>query len=1186
MITSADPQRPGPARSRHRAGSPFLRGVIAAILWGGGALAQAAEGAGAPAPLDDAEAAAAGVRYADAIDLLTNGGFEAGDSVNGAPPPWRPAMTSPEVNNAPQGTVETVVDAGVAGSRAIRLTKLASALWWPQLWNGPYALEAGATYEFSAMARGTLPTLNLRATAVAGSYQAKMSRSYAVSAGWSRLRFAFAVPPRTTDVSVGFAAPAGISGEVFIDQAWLRRVTAAPDVFTPPSPLSSEPDPDPVQGLDAFMARQGHKPYDLFTQGDELKTLRLIFRDRQFGTWVWMLDTSPTVEHSSTASIWSPWNVNGSTLFVEGPRPLGEAMHRGWFFNADFSRMRPAKGGRPAVWAPDDPDTYYGPISPEGSVSRSNWRTGETAVIAAWDRLSWPGSGQRVYGLTRDGRHLFVDLPNRGIFVPFTQDKEHPVPPLPLYDGRPIGPGGRSIGFNHVPVVTNHEQFGDLIALRTGLLVDRQTGEKTQIAAPLCGNTNYLRAFHEGRVKYPQGEEWNAYGLPGFAKGVRLPTGLSMDELYALWRHLPHVTHGHESPSPDWEYIAADGGATRITRVRDGETYPIRLSPNGGNYHLHWNRHPRFLVGWVRGWDFGSYLRPQHANVEFQIFTDGTAQPIVDTKHRVNGYYSGGDFAILSPDATKIHYGSSMTGRFRNYVAVMARPRPPAALTWTADERAVLLQWQPSPFSREARGYLVYRSTVSGDGYELLTATPVAGSEYRDAAVAPGLAYFYVVSSLEHSGLESGYSAEAGPTGVGLSADPGRPLVVYAEAEHAVRDLGTDDRPGLAYGVDRRAASDWAFLYRHPEAREGAADLAIAVPASARYTLWARVRNTGPEAGRWAIDAGGRTLEVEAADSAWTWVRAGGEAVSLERGPAVVRLRTAGAGAHMDLLCLATDNAFTPQGHRPEKHVPPPPVTGLTAENLKPRVNRLAWQASADPTLSHYNVYAAADAEVAPTQEHLLGSPTDTTFIDWGLRPGLRYHYAVTAVDRRGNESAPVLAVVATPPAPPPSLIRLTFAEGTRQGPFETSQGAASYGSAYLVPQEPKTNAVSWPIEVPRDGDYYPWLRYLHRGAGGRGGEVQQALRVLVDGQAVLSDLGGGATDLQVPDSFLAPGNPLAERLWTWACPGVADLQRVRLTAGKHALTLDRLTPGVRYDALVLTDEPSWVPPDGRLRQR
>jgi len=60
----------------------------------------------------------------------------------------------------------------------------------------------------------------------------------------------------------------------------------------------------------------------------------------------------------------------------------------------------------------------------------------------------------------------------------------------------------------------------------------------------------------------------------------------------------------------------------------------------------------------------------------------------------------------------------------------------------------------------------------------------------------------------------------------------------------------------------------------------------------------------------------------------------------------------------------------------------------------------------------------------------------------------------------------------------------------------------------------------------------------------------------------------------------------LADRLWTWAWPGAADLAAVELPAGRHTLTLSNLAPNVRYDALIITDEPAWQPPDGRLRQR
>ena len=42
-------------------------------------------------------------------------------------------------------------------------------------------------------------------------------------------------------------------------------------------PPEYAPEPDPIQGLEAFMERAGHKPWDLFRRNGDLMTSRLIF---------------------------------------------------------------------------------------------------------------------------------------------------------------------------------------------------------------------------------------------------------------------------------------------------------------------------------------------------------------------------------------------------------------------------------------------------------------------------------------------------------------------------------------------------------------------------------------------------------------------------------------------------------------------------------------------------------------------------------------------------------------------------------------------------------------------------------------------------------------------------------------------------------------------------------------------
>ncbi|MFO8082542.1 MAG: fibronectin type III domain-containing protein, partial [Armatimonadota bacterium] len=1116
-----------------------------------------------------------GALYFETMDILFNGDFEEGEVDEHLPPGWSAGMTSDEVDNAPQGTVETIEGAGVDGGRAVRKTKLISALWWPQIWSQGYELEPGAHYEFSLMVRGTLPTVNLRASAYSdGRRVMRLSQSFDVPEEWERLRYYFGVPHEAPEIRVGLSAPNMISGEVYYDKAMLRKVLRGADGTGLPPVATYEADPDQYQGLDAVMERQGHKPWDLYARGDELLTRRTIFQDREFGTYVWMMDDSHTVEHGGTASVWPAWNADGSLLYLSGTRVGPEGREGGWFINEDYSRLiRYPEARRPSLDR-ENPDVGF--IHRSGELTEANLRTGESRVVAEWE----PYPRERVYGLTRDNRYIFLDTPNGGLWVTYEPDPNDPIPQWGLHDGRPEAPDedGNMKDPHEADTILNLSrhtvaetaEWGHIFRVRVGLLIDRETGEIEKVIAPINGHEAYLRAFISDRVNLPSGGIWDDY---------RLHTSDDIDELFEIYRYYPIMTHGHESESPDGEYTAKDGGPT-IFPTRGGDPMQMRLSPNGGNYHLHWMKHPRFFIGWVRGWSFGSYMRPMHANHEFQVFSDLTSQPIVDTKHLFNGYYSGGDFSMQSPDQTKIHYGSSMTGRFKNYVAVMARPRAPQDVTWQADGGAVALTWEPPAYSRETRGYLVYRSEQSGDGYELLTPEPVEATTWRDETVEAGEAYYYVLTSIEHSGLESGYSAEVARAGVDVPAEIDEPLVVYAEPEAAIKDLYTTDRPGLAMGVDRWEASDWYFIYRHPDADEGAASIAVDVPAAGDYHLWARVRSSEVERTTWTISAAGEAREVAIGESDWTWLRAGDDAISLPAGQVEFTFATPDPAAQLDLICLATDAGFEPQGPRPEKTTPPSAVGNLTVGNVRERVNHLTWEAPDDPTVSYYQVYASEEPIEEVAQELLVGSPTEPEMYDWGLKAGTTYHYAVTAVDRRGNESAIATAQVATPPGEPMVMIELTFDEAEREGAFEQSEAGGTHGEYYVVPEAPERNAAEWEIEVPRDDEYYLWLRYLHRGSGGRGSEARQNVRALIDGEQVTS-LGGGLTDLHVPDALIAEDHPLADRVWTWAWPGSEDLTRVTLPAGTHTLRLEDLAPEVRYDALVITSEPTWRPEDG-----
>jgi len=72
---------------------------------------------------------------------------------------------------------------------------------------------------------------------------------------------------------------------------------------------------------------------------------------------------------------------------------------------------------------------------------------------------------------------------------------------------------------------------------------------------------------------------------------------------------------------------------------------------------------------------------------------------------------------------------------------------------------SVALNWSASS-STGVTGYNVYRSTVSGSGYELITPSPLSTLAYTDATVLDGVTYYYVATAVDSNGDESAYSNE------------------------------------------------------------------------------------------------------------------------------------------------------------------------------------------------------------------------------------------------------------------------------------------------------------------------------------------------------------------------------------------------------------------------------------------
>lgn len=97
-----------------------------------------------------------------------------------------------------------------------------------------------------------------------------------------------------------------------------------------------------------------------------------------------------------------------------------------------------------------------------------------------------------------------------------------------------------------------------------------------------------------------------------------------------------------------------------------------------------------------------------------------------------------------------------------------------------------------------------------------------------------------------------------------------------------------------------------------------------------------------------------------------------------------------------------------------EDLTPPSPPKNIVVINGDKRAE-IYWKRNTESDLAGYNIYYSYSYDGKYT---LIGSSSTNSFVDFGIRNGIKYYYAVTAYDYDGNESELSLDVAYAVPRP------------------------------------------------------------------------------------------------------------------------------------------------------------------------
>lgn len=134
---------------------------------------------------------------------------------------------------------------------------------------------------------------------------------------------------------------------------------------------------------------------------------------------------------------------------------------------------------------------------------------------------------------------------------------------------------------------------------------------------------------------------------------------------------------------------------------------------------------------------------------------------VTGATYTASGVTSG---MVLSPNQSvtlTVNFAPAALGNDPGTVSIASNAtNSPADISVTGESHTVLLSWTGST-STSVTGYYVYRGTQLGQYTKIDPSSPATGAQFTDTGVAAATTYYYVVTAVDSSGVESSYSTPA-----------------------------------------------------------------------------------------------------------------------------------------------------------------------------------------------------------------------------------------------------------------------------------------------------------------------------------------------------------------------------------------------------------------------------------------